>query len=186
MSLGHERLAMSGERVLERCESCGELYEPHLGRDGACFTCATHLGCACADDAEADTGDLHQHIAAIVALKKPGLGDIERALGVRLHGTGHNTYGEQFAGGPSGVFKKVVFKTARERPSWLVGWEYDSSQMPCEDEIDLSRYGKRTGLRVNPPEMNSHTFTFEHRGFLLFVSFDNTTRRLRSAALHHP
>lgn len=43
---------MGHERELERCDACGELYEPHLGRSGLCFLCATHVGCACADEPE--------------------------------------------------------------------------------------------------------------------------------------
>lgn len=43
---------MNPDSPLPRCDSCGEPYEPHLGRDGLCFACATHFGCACADTVE--------------------------------------------------------------------------------------------------------------------------------------
>lgn len=51
---------MSPDSNLQRCDSCGELYEAHLGRDGLCFACATHLGCACADDPEPSALDQHE------------------------------------------------------------------------------------------------------------------------------
>jgi hypothetical protein len=43
---------VSSETNVERCDACGERYEARLGRDGLCFACATHLGCACADEPE--------------------------------------------------------------------------------------------------------------------------------------
>lgn len=49
--VGEDR-SMNPDSPLPRCDSCGEPYEPHLGRDGLCFACATHFGCACADTVE--------------------------------------------------------------------------------------------------------------------------------------
>lgn len=130
--------------------------------------------------------DLHDHIHCIVTLRSITPRDVALALGVPLIQERETPHTEIYRGEPSGVFKEVTLKLARNRPAWLVAWDYAPAQMPHETDLDLSRYGRLVNIDIDPdiPPEGTKSLVYHYMDFKLFIGFTAKSGRLRSAALH--
>ena len=131
--------------------------------------------------------DLHQHILAVVSLPAISVAAVSRALNAPLRKLDENPYWEFYHCGRHGVFEQVHFNLSRDKPDWLLAWDYAPAQAPLEEDLNLAPYGALQKLDLAPriPPEGVETQEYAYGGLQLFIQFTTRSRRLYGAALHH-
>ena len=124
-------------------------------------------------------------IEAIATLKEFTAATVGRVLAVDLVETQRNPYWVFHASGPSGPLARVSFSHALGEPKWRVFWEYDSSQAPHQNDLNLSTFGKTSRVDVNPdiPPEGTVTWHYRYRQLALAIEFQARSGRVRVVAI---
>lgn len=132
--------------------------------------------------------DVHDHICQILALPKVSVGDISRVLGVTFRKDRENPHWEFYESDRTGPFEEVLLNLAKPGPGWHVFVHYLEPWAPCENELDLDRYGIVKDIELNPriPPEGTRTISYDYQGVYISFQFTTITKRLRAISIRQP